>query len=44
MPGKDALGFILTTLLGRGGAILGKYLGNMMGIYKEGNRAVFLCT
>lgn len=34
MPGKDLMGFILTTLLGIGGAFLGQYLGQWMGFYK----------
>jgi uncharacterized membrane protein YeaQ/YmgE (transglycosylase-associated protein family) len=33
MPGRDPAGFILTTLLGIGGAFLGKYLGQMAGFY-----------
>jgi uncharacterized membrane protein YeaQ/YmgE (transglycosylase-associated protein family) len=35
MPGRDPLGFILTALLGIGGALLGKYLGQALGIYHE---------
>lgn len=31
MPGKDGGGFILTTLLGIGGAITGGFLGNIFG-------------
>lgn len=41
MPGRDALGFILTTLLGIGGAMLGKFLGQAVGIYKEGDPVGF---
>lgn len=32
MPGKDPGGFIVTVLLGIGGAFLGGFLGNMVGL------------
>lgn len=44
VPGKDALGFILTTLLGIGGALLGKYLGVAIGLYNEENTAGFFMS
>lgn len=44
MPGKDAVGFILTTLLGIGGAILGKYLGQAIGLYREEDAAGFFMS
>lgn len=44
MPGKDALGFILTVLLGIGGAILGKYIGQALGLYHEGDNAGFFMS
>lgn len=44
MPGRDAAGFILTTLLGIGGAFIGKYLGMAMGIYNEGDPAGFFMS
>lgn len=44
MPGRDALGFILTTLLGIGGALLGKYLGQAIGLYKEGDPVGFFMS
>ncbi len=31
MPGKDGGGFIVTTLLGIGGALIGGFLGNLFG-------------
>ncbi len=31
MPGKDGSGFIITTLLGIGGAVIGGFLGNLFG-------------
>ena len=33
MPGKDPGGFIMTTLLGIGGAFVGSTIGGMLGIY-----------
>ncbi|KAF3362891.1 hypothetical protein PHSC3_000425 [Chlamydiales bacterium STE3] len=44
MSEKDALGFILTTLLGMGDAILGKYLGNRWAFIKKTIPLFFLCT
>ncbi len=32
MPGKDSGGFIVTILLGVGGAFLGGFLGNLVGL------------
>jgi len=32
MPGKDPRGFIITILLGIGGALLGGYLGTVLGL------------
>lgn len=44
MPGRDIAGFILTTLLGIGGAFLGKFMGQAMGLYKEGEGAGFFMS
>lgn len=44
MPGKDAMGFILTTLLGIGGALIGKFLGQALGLYVEGEPAGFFMS
>ena len=41
MPGRDPAGFILTTLLGVGGAIIGKYLGEAAGFYRGDEPAGF---
>ena len=41
-PGRDRMGFIMTTLLGIGGAIVATYLGQVMGIYAAGQPAGFL--
>jgi len=35
MPGKEGGGFVMTTLLGIGGAIVGSWLGGLLGIYTE---------
>ncbi len=43
-PGRDALGFILTTLLGIGGAFVGKFLGQAFGLYAEGESAGFFMS
>jgi uncharacterized membrane protein YeaQ/YmgE (transglycosylase-associated protein family) len=42
MPGKDPGGWIVTTLLGIAGAIVAKYLGQMVGLYQEGEAAGFI--
>lgn len=42
MPGEDSGGFILTTLLGIGGAIVANWAGSAMGIYRAGEAAGFI--
>jgi uncharacterized membrane protein YeaQ/YmgE (transglycosylase-associated protein family) len=42
MPGKDPGGFIITILLGIVGALLGGFLGRMLGLYREGEPAGFI--
>lgn len=44
MPGRDAMGFILTTLLGIGGAVVGQLAGEVLGFYHEGQPAGFLMS
>lgn len=44
MPGKDTMGFILTTLLGIGGALAGKFIGQGFGLYREDEPAGFLMS
>ena len=44
MPGKDPGGFIITTLLGMGGAIVATYLGRLFGWYSEGGSAGFIAA
>jgi len=41
-PGNDRMGIVLTTVLGIVGAMLGSYLGQVMGIYRTGEPAGFL--
>jgi uncharacterized membrane protein YeaQ/YmgE (transglycosylase-associated protein family) len=42
MPGKDPGGFVVTTLLGIVGAVVGGFLGRLLGLYKEGEPAGFV--
>jgi uncharacterized membrane protein YeaQ/YmgE (transglycosylase-associated protein family) len=44
MPGKDPGGFIVTIALGIAGAMLGGYLGRMMGWYGPGQGAGFFMS
>lgn len=41
-PGRDKLGWIMTTVLGIVGSLLGTYLGQAMGIYQPEEPAGFL--
>ena len=42
MPGKDPGGFIVTTILGIVGALVGGFLGRLLGLYQEGEPAGFI--
>ena len=42
MPGRDPGGFIITTLLGIVGAVVGGWLGRALGMYGEGEPAGFI--
>jgi uncharacterized membrane protein YeaQ/YmgE (transglycosylase-associated protein family) len=42
MPGRDPGGFILTILLGISGALVGGFIGRLLGLYGEGEPAGFL--
>jgi uncharacterized membrane protein YeaQ/YmgE (transglycosylase-associated protein family) len=42
MPGRDPGGIIVTIALGIVGALLGGYVGRMMGLYQEGEGAGFI--
>lgn len=44
MPGKSPKGFILTTLLGIGGSVVASYLGQLVGIYHEGETGGFIAA
>jgi len=43
-PGRDSMGFILTTLLGIFGAVLGGFLGRVLGLYEVGEPAGFIAS
>ena len=42
MPGRDPGGFIVTIVLGVVGAMLGGWIGRVMGLYREGEPAGFI--
>ena len=42
MPGKDPGGWIVTILIGLVGSMLGSYLGQALGLYREGEAAGFI--
>jgi uncharacterized membrane protein YeaQ/YmgE (transglycosylase-associated protein family) len=42
MPGRDPGGIVVTILLGIGGALLGGWVGQAMGLYREGEAAGFV--
>jgi len=42
MPGKDPGGFVVTTVLGIVGALVGGFLGRLLGLYKENEPAGFI--
>ena len=42
MPGRDPMGFVLTTLLGIVGAFVATYLGQALGWYSAGQGAGFI--
>ena len=44
MPGRDVMGFIMTTLLGIGGALVGRFIGQGLGIYSEEQQAGFFMS
>jgi uncharacterized membrane protein YeaQ/YmgE (transglycosylase-associated protein family) len=41
-PGKENMGFILTTFLGIGGSLISTYAGQALGLYKAGEVAGFI--
>ena len=42
MPCRDPGGFIITALLGIAGALVGGFLGRMLGLYGEGDTAGYV--
>jgi uncharacterized membrane protein YeaQ/YmgE (transglycosylase-associated protein family) len=44
VPGRNIRGFIMTTLLGIAGAFVGKFLGEGLGLYAEGQSAGFFMS
>jgi uncharacterized membrane protein YeaQ/YmgE (transglycosylase-associated protein family) len=44
MPGRDPGGFIVTILLGIAGALLGGFIGQALGLYREGEGAGFIMS
>jgi len=44
MPGTDPGGIIVTILLGIAGALVGGFLGRIMGLYQEGQPAGFVMS
>jgi uncharacterized membrane protein YeaQ/YmgE (transglycosylase-associated protein family) len=44
MPGRDAAGFIITTILGIVGALIATYAGQAMGWYRPGQGAGFIAS
>ncbi|HET9490231.1 MAG TPA: GlsB/YeaQ/YmgE family stress response membrane protein [Methylomirabilota bacterium] len=42
MPGRDPGGIIITIVLGIVGALLGGWVGRVMGLYREGETAGFI--
>lgn len=44
IPGRDIVGFIMTTLLGIGGAVVGRFIGHGLGIYAPDQPAGFFMS
>lgn len=42
MPGRDPGGFVVTIAIGVVGALLGGFLGRMLGMYREGDPVGFV--
>lgn len=42
MPGRDPAGFIITTVLGIAGALVGSFIGRVLGLYVQGEPAGLL--
>ena len=44
LPGRDAVGFIITIVVGIAGSLLAAYVGQSMGWYAEGQPAGFIAS
>lgn len=44
MPGKDPGGIIITILLGIAGALVAHFLGALIGLYQQGEKAGFIAS
>ncbi len=44
MPGRDGGGFILTTIVGILGSVIGTYIGSALGFYLPGEPAGFIMS
>ena len=42
MPGRDPGGFVITAILGIVGAVVGGFVGRMIGLYREGDPVGFI--
>jgi uncharacterized membrane protein YeaQ/YmgE (transglycosylase-associated protein family) len=42
MPGRDPGGFVITALIGIVGAVVGGFLGRVIGLYKDGDAVGFV--
>jgi uncharacterized membrane protein YeaQ/YmgE (transglycosylase-associated protein family) len=42
MPGRDPGGFVITTILGIVGALVGGFFGRVLGLYREGDPVGFV--
>ena len=42
MPGRDPGGFVITALVGIAGALIGGFVGQSFGFYREGESAGFI--
>jgi uncharacterized membrane protein YeaQ/YmgE (transglycosylase-associated protein family) len=42
MPGRDPGGIVVTTLLGMVGAVLGGFIGRLLGLYQYGQSAGYI--
>jgi uncharacterized membrane protein YeaQ/YmgE (transglycosylase-associated protein family) len=41
-PGRENMGFIMTTILGIGGSVLATFAGQALGLYRAGSTAGFI--